>query len=94
MVPLRNIAMQMETFSEVVDIIKSKVDDTGSFKDTASPELRRARERLLGKETQLKELLSRMPGVQFRFEGTCVWQFQRVHQKCTRFGHAEWINPH
>ena len=69
MVPLRNIAMQMETFSEVVDIIKSKVDDTGSFKDTASPELRRARERLLGKETQLKELLSRMPGSAVSFRG-------------------------
>ena len=69
MMPLRNIAVQMETFSEVADIIKSKVDDTGSFKDNASPELRRARAHLSGKETQLKELLSRMPGSAVSFRG-------------------------
>ena len=69
MMPLRNIAVQMETFSEVADIIKSKVDDTGSFKDNASPELRRARAHLSGKETQLKELLSRMPGSVVSFRG-------------------------
>jgi len=69
MMPLRNIAVQMETFSEVADLIKSKVDDTGSFKDNASPELRRARAHLSGKETQLKELLSRMPGSAVSFRG-------------------------
>lgn len=69
MVPLRNIATRMETFSDVVDVIKSKVDDTGSFKDNASQELRKARAYLSGKETQLKELLSRMPGSAVTFRG-------------------------
>ena len=94
MMPLRNIAVRMETFSEVADIIKSKVDDTGSFKDNASPELRRARAHLSGKETQLKELLSRMPGSAVSFRGRmCLAGFAReCSQECARFRHAKWIN--
>jgi len=55
--PLRNIAYEMTTHSDLADMIRNAVDETGEFRDNASQELRRARSQKGAAEGKLKKAL-------------------------------------
>jgi len=55
--PLRAIAYEMSTHSELADMIRNAVDEAGEFRDNASQELRRARSQKGAAEGKLKRAL-------------------------------------
>ena len=57
LVPLRAISGEMITHSELAEKIRGAVEETGEFRDNASPELRRARAQKGAAEGKLKKAM-------------------------------------